>query len=144
MSTEDNKAALRQFYNDAVNNKNTAAIDKFIAVKSVDHNAIPGMAAGLAGVQQLFAMYFAAFPDLHFTVEDMIAEGDRVVARLSISGTQQGSFMGIPPTGKHITITATDTNRIVNGQSVEHWIDMDSLGLMQQLGVIPAPAQASR
>jgi predicted ester cyclase len=86
-------------------------------------------------------MYFTAFPDLHFTVEVMIAEGDKVVARLTVSATHKGDFMGIPATGKHATISVTDINHVANGQSVEHWSDMDTLGLMQQLGVIPAPGQ---
>jgi len=86
-------------------------------------------------------MYLTAFPDLHFTVEDFIAEGDKVVARLTVRGTQQGIFMGIPPTGKHATVTAIDINRMAGGKSVEHWLNMDTLGLLQQLGVIPAPGQ---
>jgi predicted ester cyclase len=88
-------------------------------------------------------MFLTAFPDLHFTVEDMIAEGDKVVARITMSGTQQGAFMGIPPTGKHVAFTAIDINRIAGGKSVEHWWEMDALGLMQQLGVVPAPGQTS-
>ena len=88
-------------------------------------------------------MYLTAFPDLHFTVEDLIAEGDKVVARLTVRGTQQGAFMGIPPTGKHVTVTGIDINRLAGGKSVEHWLNMDTLGLLQQLGVIPAPGQAS-
>jgi predicted ester cyclase len=79
---------------------------------------------------------------LHFTVEDIIAEGDKVVARLTARGTQQGEFMGIPPTGKRATVTAIDINRMVGGKSVEHWLEMDTLGLLQQLGVVPMPGQA--
>ena len=86
-------------------------------------------------------MYLTAFPDLYFTVEDLIAEGDKAVARLTVRGTQQGVFMGIPPTGKHVTVTAIDINRFAGGKSVEHWLNMDTLGLLQQLGVIPAPGQ---
>jgi predicted ester cyclase len=86
-------------------------------------------------------MYLTAFPDLHFTVEDIIAEGDKVVTRLTCRGTQQGAFMGIPPTGKQATVTAIDINRFAGGKSVEHWLNMDTLGLLQQLGVIPAPGQ---
>jgi len=88
-------------------------------------------------------MFLTAFPDLYFTVEDLIAEGDEVVARVTMSGTQHGAFMGIPPTGKHVTITGIDINRFVGGKSVEHWVEMDTLGMMQQLGVIPAPGPTS-
>ena len=141
MSTEANKASVRRFYDEVFNKKNRAAIDEFIDPNHVDHAAPPGTPAGLKGVKQTLNMYLTAFPDLHFTVEDIIAEGDKVVARLTIRGTQQGAFMGIPPTGKQVTVTAIDINRIVGGKSVEHWLNMDTQGLLQQLGVIPAPGQ---
>ena len=78
---------------------------------------------------------------MRLKVEDIIAEGDKVVARLTTRGTQRGAFMGIPPTGKQVTVTAIDINCIVGGKSVEHWLNMDTLGLLQQLGVMPAPGQ---
>ena len=140
-STEANKASVRRFYDEVFNTKNRAAIDAFIAPNHVDHAAPPGTPGGLAGAKQTITMYLTAFPDLHFTVEDTIAEGDQVVARLTARGTQQGAFMGIPPTGKQATVTAIDINRIVGGKSVEHWLEMDTLGLLQQLGVLPAPGQ---
>ena len=141
MSTEANKTSARRFYDEAFNKKNRAAIDEFIDPNQVDHAAPPGTPGGLAGAKQTIGMYLTAFPDLHFTVEDMIAEGDKLVARLTVRGTQQGAFMGIPPTGKHVTVTAIDISRMAGGKSVEHWIEMDTLGMMQQLGVIPAPGQ---
>jgi predicted ester cyclase len=140
-STEANKASVRRFYDEVFNKKNRAAIDEFIAPNHVEHAAPPGTPGGLAGAKQTITMYLTAFPDLHFTVEDTIAEGDQVVVRLTARGTQQGAFMGIPPTGKQATVTAIDINRIVGGKSVEHWLEMDTLGLLQQLGVIPAPGQ---
>jgi predicted ester cyclase len=141
MSTEANKTSVRRFYDEVFNQKNRAAIDEFIDPNQVDHAAPPGTPGGLAGAKQTIGMYLTAFPDLHFTVEDMIAEGDKLVARLTVRGTQQGAFMGIPPTGKHVTVTAIDISRMAGGKSVEHWIEMDTLGMMQQLGVIPAPGQ---
>jgi predicted ester cyclase len=140
-STEANKASVRRFYDEVFNKKNRAAIDEFIDPSCVDHAAPPGTPGGLKGVKQTLTMYLTAFPDLHFTVEDIIAEGDKVVARLTVRGTQQGVFMGIPPTGKQTTSTAIDINRIVGDKSVEHWLNMDTLGLLQQLGAIPAPGQ---
>jgi predicted ester cyclase len=140
-STEANKASVRRFYDEVFNKKNRAAIDDFIAPTHVDHAAPPATPGGLAGAKQTITMYLTAFPDLHFTVEDTIAEGDQVVARLTARGTQQGVFMGIPPTGKQATVTAIDINRIVGGKSVEHWLEMDTLGLLRQLGVLPAPGQ---
>ena len=141
MSTEAHKTSARRFYDEVFNKKNRAAIDEFIDPNQVDHAAPPGTPGGLAGAKQTIGMYLTAFPDLHFTVEDMIAEGDKLVARLTVRGTQQGAFMGIPPTGKHVTVTAIDISRMAGGKSVEHWIEMDTLGMMQQLGVIPAPGQ---
>ena len=123
------------------NKKNRAAIDEFIDPTQVDHAAPPGTPRGLEGAKQTVTMYLTAFPDLHFTVEDLIAEGDKVVTRLTVRGTQQGEFMGIPPTGKQATVKAIDINRIVGGKSIEHWLEMDTLGLMQQLGVVPTPAK---
>ena len=141
MSTDVNKASVRRFYDEVFNKKNRAAIDEFIDPNHVDHSAPPGTPAGLKGVKQTINTYLTAFPDLHFTVEDMIAEGDRVVTRLTCRGTQQGAFMGIPPTGKQATVTAIDINRYAGGKSVEHWLEMDTLGLMQQLGVVPTPTK---
>ena len=141
MSTEANKTSVRRFYDEVFNKKNRAAIDEFIDPNQVDHAAPPGTPGGLAGAKQTIGMYLTAFPDLHFTVEDMIAEGDKLVARLTVRGTQQGAFMGIPPTGKHVTVTAIDISRMAGGKSVEHWIEMDTLGMMQQLGVIPTQGQ---
>src|SRR5712691_9453084 len=141
MSTETNKASVRRFYDEVINKKNRAAIDEFIDPNYIDHAAPPGTPGGIAGAKQTISMYLTAFPDLHFTVEDIITEGDKVVARLTARGTQQGAFMGIPPTGKQATVTAIDINRYAGGKSVEHWLNMDTLGLLQQLGVIPAPGQ---
>jgi len=143
MSTEENKAVVRRFYEEVVNQKKRAALDEVFDPNLVDHFAPPGTPGGLEGARQTFDMFLTAFPDRHFTVEDLIAEGDRVAARVTMSGTQHGAFMGVPPTGKHVTITGLDINRFVGGKSVEHWVEMDTLGLMQQLGVIPAPGQTS-
>ena len=142
MSTEVNKANLRRFYDEVFNKKNRAAIEEFIDPNQVDHAAPPGTPGGLAGAKQTISMYLTAFPDLHFTVEDIIAEGDKVVARLKVRGTQKGAFMGVPPTGKQATSTVIDINRIAGGKSVEHWLEMDTLGLLQQLGAVPTPGQA--
>jgi predicted ester cyclase len=143
MSTEENKAVVRRFYEEVVNQKKRAVLDEVFDPNLVDHFFPPGTPGGLEGARQTFDMFLTAFPDLHFTVEDLIAEGDKVVARVTMSGTQQGAFMGVPPTGKHVRITGIDINRFVGGKSVEHWVEMDTLGMMQQLGVIPPPGQAS-
>ena len=143
MSTEGNKALLHRFYDEVINKKNLAAINEFIDSQVVDHALPPGMPAGIEGQKQVFSMYTTAFPDTHFTVEDMIAEGDKVVARLTIQATQHGAFLGLPPTGKHVTFTGIDIIRISGGKLVERWAETDMLGLLQQLGVVPPPEQAS-
>ena len=143
MSTEDNKAVVRRFYEEVMNQKKRAVLDEVFDLNVVDHFAPPGTPGGLEGARQTLGMFLTAFPDLHFTVEDLIAEGDKVVARATLSGTQQGTFMGIPATGKHVTIRGIEINRFEGGKSVEHWVEMDTLGLMQQLGVIPPPGPTS-
>jgi steroid delta-isomerase-like uncharacterized protein len=139
MSTEENKALMRHFYEEVFNQRNLAAIDDFIAPTFVNHSASQlGLTGGdLEHVTQFVSMVMQAFPDLHYTVEDLIAEGDKVVARLTLSGTQQGAFMGIPATGKHVTISDIEIFRIANGKGGETWVQVDFLGLLQQLGGVP-------
>ena len=139
MSTEENKALMRRCYEEVFNQKNLVAIDDFIAPNFVNHSAAQlGMTGGdLEHVKQFLSMVLQAFPDLHYTVEDLVAEGDKVVARLTISGTQQGAFMGIPPTGKHAVVSDIEIFRITGGKAVETWVQVDFLGLLQQLGAVP-------
>ena len=92
--------------------------------------------------KQLIAMYRSAFPDLHFTIEDMLAEGEKVVIRVVIHATHKGELLGIPPTDKQLALTSTEIFRIAGGKIDEQWINMDALGMMQQLGVVPAPGQS--
>ena len=134
MSTEQNKA-IKQREFEAVNQKNLDDLEEVIASDVTSHPARPGQAPGLEGVKQLFSSLHAAFPDFHIDVEDMIAEGDKVVARVTGSGTHQGEFMGIAPTGNRVEFSAIDIARIAEGKIVEHWSNSDQLGLMQQLGV---------
>jgi steroid delta-isomerase-like uncharacterized protein len=139
MSAEQNKAILRQAY-DAINRNDLDALDEMVASDITDHDPAPGQAPGLEGVKDYFSSLHAAFPDVHMEVEDMIAEGDKVVARVSVGGTHQGEFMGIAPTGNRVTITGIDILRITDGKVVEHWGKFDDLGMMQQLGVMEQPS----
>jgi len=141
---EQNKALARRVYetfNTAVRTGNWAALDDVLAANAVDHNPVPGQEPGLAGIKHVFEAFRTAFPDLRFSVEDMIAEGEQVVSRLTMHGTHQGDFQGIPPTGKAVTQTGIDILRLAGGKVIERWGEFDNLGLMQQLGVIPAPGQ---
>lgn len=139
MSTEENKAFMRRFYEEVFNQKNLAAIDDFVAPDFVNHSAAQlGLVSGdLEHVRQFLGAIMQSFPDLHYTVEDMVAEGDKVVTRLTISGTQHGAFMGIPATGKHAMVSDIEIFRITGGKAVETWVQVDFLGLLQQLGVVP-------
>lgn len=137
MSIEQNKATMQRIYDDFINTGNLDAADRLIAADVIEHEEFPGTAPGLEGVKQIIAMFRAAFPDLHFTVEDMIAEGDKVVSRVTMRGTHRGEFLGIPPTGKSITVSTIDIARFAGGKVAEHWAVTDNLTMMQQLGVVP-------
>lgn len=140
MQTENNTTVASRWYEEVFNAGKIELIDELFAPNFVDHdpsNPLPG----LEGVRQLVSMYRGAFPDLHLTIDDEITEGDKVVTRFTGRGTHKGPLMGIPPTGKRVTITAIDILRFENGRIAEHWGNQDLLGMMRQLGVIPAPGQ---
>jgi predicted ester cyclase len=142
MSIEENKAIARRAYeafNEAFRTGNLNLLDAVIDANIVDHNPIPGQEPGLEGVKKAFSAFAAAFPNPHFTVEDMIAEGDKVASRVTLGATHQGEFQGIPPTGKQVMQTGIDILRIAGGMVVERWGEFDNLGLLQQLGAIPPP-----
>jgi steroid delta-isomerase-like uncharacterized protein len=140
MSVEENKALMRRIF-EVFNTGNMAVADEVIAADVVDHQAPPGIAPGRAGFKQLITVFRNAFPDIQMTIVDLIADGDKVVARSTMRGTHRGEFMGIPPTGKQFTATSIDIVRFAGGKGVEHWGNSDDLGMLQQLGVIPTPGQ---
>jgi steroid delta-isomerase-like uncharacterized protein len=143
MATEENKAVIRRAYEEFNKGKEAsmAAMEELYAPDYVLHGTgvFPDM--DLAAMKQLVPAFFTAFPDQHYTLEDLIAEGDKVVQRWTMRGTHQGDFMGIPPTGKQVSFTGIEIDRIKDGQFVESWVNEDHLGLMQQLGAIPQMAQ---
>ncbi|HYP40332.1 MAG TPA: ester cyclase [Chloroflexia bacterium] len=139
MASEQHKELYRRFIEECFTGGNLALVDEIIIADAVDHQAPPGAAQGVEGVKQVISMFRAAFPDLQVTVDQMIAEGDTLAGRFTMSGTHQGEFMGIPPTGKRMEITGIDVVRFENGKMVEHWGNSDDLGMMQQLGLIPMP-----
>ncbi len=136
MSAEENKALLRVWVEEVWNKSNVALVDEKIAPNYVYHDPEHPL-HGPAGFKSLHAMYRSAFPDLHFTIEDMVAEGDKIAWRFKAEGTHQGELQGIPPTGKRVVVAGTLISRIVSGQFVEDWNALDMLGMLQQLGVIP-------
>jgi steroid delta-isomerase-like uncharacterized protein len=140
MSTEANKAIVVQLYEEVWNCGNLDLADKLIALQAVDHDPQlpPGPPGGPQGLKAAVTMRRRAFPDDHHTIEDLIAEGDKVVARLTRIDTHLGTFLDLPPTGKHISTTSIHIFRFADGQLVEHWASRDDLGLLQQLGAVPA------
>ncbi len=110
--------------------------------RRAEHDAFPGQGNGRADLQARVQAILDAFNPLQFCVEDLVAEGDRVTVRWSQTGTHTGGFMGIPPTGRQFTLSGIDIHAFRGGQMAEHWHVVDLYGLLQQLGVIPAPSQA--
>jgi steroid delta-isomerase-like uncharacterized protein len=134
---ERNKAVVRRFIEEVQNNKNLDFFDEVHAEDFVNLSAPPGMPSDREGGKMFLGGFLAGFPDSQVTVDDMIAEGDRVATKKTFKGTHTGDFMGIPPTGNPVTLQFVDILRLREGQIIEHWFSMDQLSFMQQLGVIP-------
>jgi steroid delta-isomerase-like uncharacterized protein len=128
----------RRFDDEIVNGHDLDAIPKWFAPDFIDHVEIPGMPSGVEGVRARHAMLFAAMPDIHIAIHDVVAEDDRTAARFTITGTDTGGFMGMPASGKAVVVTGMDFMRFRDGLIVEHWGEMDMMGLLQQLGVLPS------
>ena len=140
MSIEQNKEVVRQMVEEMFNRGNLGRAGEFLAPDFVEREELPpGIPSGREGVIQLTAMLRSAFPDFRATIDDLVAEGDKVVIRQTWRGTHKGEFMGVPPTGKSVSIGVIDIIRVDGGKFVEHWGQMDTMGLMQQLGAIPTP-----
>ena len=137
MSVEENKAILNRFFEEIFNKGDLAAADELVARDYVNHDPAPGETPGVEGLKQFAADMRTGFPDILFTIDDQIAEQDRVVTRYTINGTHKGEFAGIPATGKPVTIGLIDIHRVVDGRIQECWLKWDTLDFMQQLGVIP-------
>ena len=136
--SNENKTVVRQYF------------ERWGAPEAERESLAPDFVAHMPGVpepmnREAFIQYqgvvLSAFPDFAPTLEDQIAEGDKVGNRLVFRGTHKGDFQGIPPTGKQVAVTATTIERVVGGKIVEHWMEFDGLGMMQQLGVVPPPGQ---
>jgi steroid delta-isomerase-like uncharacterized protein len=137
--SQHNAQLVQRAIDEIWNRGNYALLGEIAADDIVIHASPPGEdIQGHEGIVQFYGALRAAFPDLHFRVEDQIAAGDRVVTRWTASGTHAGEFQGIPPTGKAVRITGIDIDRFVDGKVVECWPEVNELGLLQQLGVLPA------
>ena len=140
MSTEQNKAIARRL-NQAFDTNDQTALDELLVPDLKAH--FPGMPAPLnrEALLQVVSQFAAAFSENHTTTDDQIAEGDKVMTRITWRAVHSGDFQGIPATGKQIEVTGIAVERIQDGKIVEHWSNLDQMSLMQQLGVIPAPGQ---
>lgn len=136
MSAEQNRALARRFIEEAWSEGNQLALVEIASPEIVDHNPGPGQAPHVEGIRQLIQMVRGAFPDWHYTLHDMVAEGDQVAARWSARGTHQGEFLGIGPTGKQVNVTGINVFRIENGKIKEYWHNFDMFGWLVQLGAI--------
>jgi predicted ester cyclase len=140
-SLERNKAVIRRFVEEVQNNKDAAAYDELNDPEFVNLSSPPEVPSDREGGKMFLWGFFNAFPDCRWTIDDMIAEGDQVVTKKTFTGTHTGDFGEIPATGKRVTLQFVDIMRVSDGRIVEHWLSMDQLSFMQQLGVIPSPSQ---
>lgn len=134
MSVEQNKAAMRRFYDEAVNQRNLDLIDELIGEAFVEHEVFPGLSDDREGVRQFFTIMHEAFDGFRMDLQDLVAESDKVVARLTMRGTHKGEFMGVAGTGRKINVTTIDFVRFADGKAVEHWGATDGISLMDQIG----------
>ena len=146
MSSVQNRAIVSRFYEELWNQRRTDVADEIVAPDCVTHQLrsgveLVGVPRGPEAIKRHVAEWLSGFPDLRFTVEQMIAEGDQVVTRSLMRGTHTGAWLGIAPTGRQVTIRMMVIQRIANGKIVEDWVLVESLGWMQQLGLLPATGE---
>ena len=134
--SEQNKKLFRDFV-DGMNAQDLSTIEELLDENFVDHEPGPGQDPGRQGMKDMMQMFFSAFPDLKATINHLVAEDDLVTGHMTLEGTQTGEFMGIPGSDKKISITEMRMVRIVDGKATEHWGVVDSMTMMQQLGVMP-------
>jgi steroid delta-isomerase-like uncharacterized protein len=139
MSTEENKAIVRR-YQEAYNSNNFDALNEIVAPDFISHSLAPGLPPGLQGGNLMHQMTMAAMPDYQVSIDDLIAEEDKVVTRFTMTGTHTGAdFLGLSPSGRKINVTGISIFRLANGKIAEHWANEDALALLQQLGAMPTP-----
>ena len=138
---EDNKRFMQRFVEETINKKNLDAIDELVAEDFTEHLPFPGQGPGREGLKYVISAFLTAFPDIHWALEEQIAEAEKVVSRFTMTGTHQGEFLGIPATGKSVNVWGVVIDVVRDGKFSESRIIMDTLGLMQQLGVTPTPGK---
>lgn len=141
MTAEQNKRAFRRTYEEVFNRGNLAVADEVVAPDFVDREEHPGNVPGPEAVRTVATMLRTAFPDLNFTIEELVAEGDLVAGRVTMRGTHNGPLMGVPPTGRRVEQAHMHFVRFRDGMAVEHWGVRDDVGLLRQLGLMPEPQE---
>ena len=139
MTVEANKAIVRLYYAQVLDAGNLDALPELAASNYVENDPLPGQGSGLKGLVQRVRMLRNGLPNLHFTVDDIVAEGEKVIVRWTMQGTHLGEFFGVPATGKTVKATGVDIILMRDGKMAEHWHEIDALGLLQQLDVIVLP-----
>jgi predicted ester cyclase len=142
MSAETNKSLVRRYYNDVLNGRDLRILDEIAVADYDEHSPFPGQPNGLEGLKARAGALLAAFDPYVFTLQDVVAEEDMVVVRWTNTATHSGSFMGIPPTRRVMTISGIDIHKIRDGRLAEHWHVVEELQMMQQLGLIPTASGA--
>ena len=139
MPEQENIAVLDRFIEEVINQGNLDAADEIVEENFVELDPLPGQRQGREGLKEVIGMMRAAFPDIHWVADETIASGDKVVTRFTWTGTHHGPFLGIPATRNHVTVKGVVIDRLSSGKMADSRILMDSLGMMQQHGVIPTP-----
>jgi steroid delta-isomerase-like uncharacterized protein len=137
----DNKAIVRRYIEEIYNKRNLEIADELVTENYVNNTGFETV-KGIEGLRQFATMLGTAFPDAHETIEDQVAEGNKEVHRWIIRGTHQGEFLGIPPTGKQVSVTGITVAHIAEGKIAEEWTSADMMGLLQQLGVMPSSGES--
>ena len=137
-STDTNKAIFKELLEVEISGKRFDLTERLVHPDFYDHTNPPGMERGIAGHQAIVSLFHGAFSEMAWTCEDIIAEGDKVVARTTMTAKHTGDFFGIPATGTRVEVSGTHIARIKDGKVIEHWGNNDDLGLMRQLGAVPA------
>ncbi len=135
---EDNKQFMQRFVEEVINKKNLDAVNELVAEDFVEHIPFPGQGPGREGLKHALSIFLSAFPDLQWILEEQIAEGEKVVSRFTMTGTHRGEFLGIAPTGNPVNVWGVVIDVVRDDKFAESRIIMDTLGLMQQIGVIPS------
>jgi steroid delta-isomerase-like uncharacterized protein len=137
MPMADNKDVIRRFIEEVLNEGRFEQLDELVQEDFVELDPLPGQSPGREGLQEVIRQMRGAFPDMHWVIEEMIGEADKVCTRFTWTGTQRGLFVGVPATGRRVTVRGLVIDRLHSGKMADSRILMDTLGMMQQLGVVP-------